>query len=78
MKNDKEIVGTLLGFDDYVSILFVHVCPDPRPGQVTLLGMGRAGMSLNLIPKWTPNNNKNNVVATFLQNIFTVLSMFAV
>jgi U6 snRNA-associated Sm-like protein LSm5 len=21
MKNDKEIVGTLLGFDDYVSIL---------------------------------------------------------
>ena len=22
MKNDKEIVGTLLGFDDYVSILY--------------------------------------------------------
>lgn len=22
MKNDKEIVGTLLGFDDFVSILF--------------------------------------------------------
>ena len=26
MKNDKEIVGTLLGFDDYVSILFAAWC----------------------------------------------------
>ncbi|EDL88055.1 LSM5 homolog, U6 small nuclear RNA associated (S. cerevisiae) (predicted), isoform CRA_b [Rattus norvegicus] len=23
MKSDKEIVGTLLGFDDFVSILFI-------------------------------------------------------
>lgn len=26
MKNDKEIVGTLLGFDDFVSILLCIVC----------------------------------------------------
>ncbi|CAB1349628.1 unnamed protein product [Coregonus sp. 'balchen'] len=25
MKNDKEIVGTLLGFDDFVSILYGNV-----------------------------------------------------
>ena len=25
MKSDKEIVGTLLGFDDFVSILYVNV-----------------------------------------------------
>ena len=26
MKNDKEIVGTLLGFDDFVSILEASTC----------------------------------------------------
>ena len=26
MKNDKEIVGTLLGFDDFVSILYKMKC----------------------------------------------------
>uniref|UniRef100_A0A6I8NTE5 U6 snRNA-associated Sm-like protein LSm5 n=1 Tax=Ornithorhynchus anatinus TaxID=9258 RepID=A0A6I8NTE5_ORNAN len=33
MKSDKEIVGTLLGFDDFVSILFKSdaCCPEITP-----------------------------------------------
>ncbi|NWZ28056.1 LSM5 protein, partial [Asarcornis scutulata] len=30
MKSDKEIVGTLLGFDDFVSILWIEITPEGR------------------------------------------------
>uniref|UniRef100_A0A8D3A5G5 LSM5 homolog, U6 small nuclear RNA and mRNA degradation associated n=1 Tax=Scophthalmus maximus TaxID=52904 RepID=A0A8D3A5G5_SCOMX len=30
MKTDKEIVGTLLGFDDFVSILSAVITPEGR------------------------------------------------
>ena len=37
MKNDKEIVGTLLGFDDFVSILCNRIRDHPVQAYQTVL-----------------------------------------
>uniref|UniRef100_A0A674AM58 U6 snRNA-associated Sm-like protein LSm5 n=1 Tax=Salmo trutta TaxID=8032 RepID=A0A674AM58_SALTR len=37
MKNDKEIVGTLLGFDDFVSILYTQTEITPEGRRITKL-----------------------------------------
>uniref|UniRef100_A0A4W5M1I5 U6 snRNA-associated Sm-like protein LSm5 n=1 Tax=Hucho hucho TaxID=62062 RepID=A0A4W5M1I5_9TELE len=38
MKNDKEIVGTLLGFDDFVSILYTNGRRITKLDQILLNG----------------------------------------
>ncbi|NWY49925.1 LSM5 protein, partial [Chionis minor] len=37
MKSDKEIVGTLLGFDDFVSILLMEIEITPEGRRITKL-----------------------------------------
>ena len=54
MKSDREIVGTLLGFDDFVSILYQS--PPPSPLMMSLLYIGKLllyGQVLVSTPSYT-------------------------